>query len=95
MYLGETIITETHSRKSKLGKVHEYQRHRTMIKLRCDACNTEFQRARRSMDVKRLNNNVFHVCADCDAKRFAQKKGVERRKIWNLSASSNLPVGKF
>lgn len=95
MYLGETAVTETHLRKSKLGKTHKYQRSKTMVKLRCDACDTEFQRPRRSMDTKRLNNNVFHVCSNCDAKRFAQKRGVERRKIWNMSASSSLPVGKL
>jgi len=95
MYLGETVVTQTHLRKSKLGKTHEYTRHRTMVKLRCDDCNCEFQRARRQMNTKRLNNNVFHVCSNCDAKRFAQKRGVERRKVWNLSASSSLPVGKL
>lgn len=95
MYLGETVITQTHSRKSKLGNTHQYQRNKTMVKLRCDACDSEFQRPRRCMDTKRLNNNVFHVCSDCDAKRFAQKRGVERRKVWNLSASSSLPVGRL
>ena len=40
------------------------------------------------MDPNRLNNNVFHVCKNCDAKRFAQQKGVENKRIWDLPASS-------
>lgn len=47
------------------------------------------------MDPKRLNNNYFHVCENCDAKRFAQKKGVERKQVWNLHASSNIPISKL
>ena len=66
-----------------------------MIMLRCDCCNVEFTRERGSMDPKRLTNNYFHVCSNCDVKRFAQKKGVERKQVWNLSASSNLPIGKL
>jgi hypothetical protein len=47
------------------------------------------------MDPKRLSNNYFHVCGNCDAKRFAQQKGVDRRKVWQLKASSDLPINKF
>jgi len=47
------------------------------------------------MDPKRLNNNYFHVCNECDAKRFAQKRGVDRRKVWQLTASSSMPIGKI
>lgn len=47
------------------------------------------------MDPKRLNNNYFHVCSNCDAKVFAQKKGVEKKKVWNMSASSDIPIGKL
>ena len=47
------------------------------------------------MDYKRLNNNFFHVCKKCDSKRFAQKKGVERKQVWNMSASSDIPIGKL
>jgi|TARA_A100001035_G_scaffold119831_1_gene94100 hypothetical protein len=47
------------------------------------------------MDPKRLNNNYFHVCSNCDAKKFAQKKGVEKKQVWNLSASSTMPIGKL
>jgi hypothetical protein len=47
------------------------------------------------MDKKRLSNNFFHCCGSCDAKRFAQRTGVEQKQIWNLPASVELPVSKF
>jgi hypothetical protein len=47
------------------------------------------------MDRKRTSNNYFHCCSSCDAKRFAQKKGVERKRIWDLPASLDWPVSKF
>jgi len=40
------------------------------------------------MDPKRLNNNFYHVCSNCDAKKFAQSKGVEARKVWDMPVSS-------
>jgi hypothetical protein len=95
MYLGKTEKKTKHVRQSKTGKEHAYYRTKTMILLRCDSCNEEFVRDRGSMDPKRLNNNYFHVCSNCDVKRFAQRKGVERKQVWNLSASSDLPIGKL
>lgn len=62
---------------------------------RCDNCGSEFQRDVRKMERKRLSNNYFHCCSDCDSKRFAQRKGIEQKKIWDLPASTELPVGKF
>jgi len=47
------------------------------------------------MDPKRLSNNYFHVCKNCDSKRFAQRKGIERKQVWNMSASSSKPIGKL
>ena len=95
MFLGEFTIKTQHERKSKSGTLHSYYRRKQIVKLRCDNCEKEFQRSRGSMDPKRLNNNYFHVCSDCDAKVFAQKKGVERKRVWDLSASSDLPIGKL
>ena len=95
MYLGEYKERTKHARKSKFGVEHEYFRYKTFVKLRCDNCNCEFSRPRGSMDPKRLNNNYFHVCENCDAKKFAQKRGVERKQVWNMPASSNLPIGKL
>jgi len=95
MFLREIKIKTRHVRKSKLGSEHEYFRVKTYAQFRCDNCDVDFSRERGKMDPKRLSNNYFHVCNDCDAKRFAQKKGVERKQVWNLSASSILPIGKL
>lgn len=40
------------------------------------------------MDPNRLNNNHYHVCNNCDVKRFAQQKGVENKHIWDMPVSS-------
>lgn len=95
MFIEEYTIKKHHTRKSKLGKEHAYYRNVTFVVLRCDSCDTEFERSRGSMDPKRLSNNYFHVCGNCDAKSFAQKKGVERKQVWNMTASSDLPISKL
>jgi len=95
MYIEEYIIVKRYERLSKLGKMHEYWRSSTVCKFRCDSCDSEFERPRGKMDPKRLNNNYFHVCESCDAKVFAQKKGVERKQVWNMTASSDIPIGKL
>jgi len=95
MILGQTVLKRIHVRTSKNGHEHEYYRRATIVNLRCDSCGCDFQRERRKMDPKRLSNNYFHVCSNCDAKRFAQKRGIEKKQIWNIKASSDLPIGKL
>lgn len=95
MILKEYTIRTKHSRKSKLGNIHEYTRSKTIVLLKCDNCDSTFERERGAMDPKRLSNNYFHVCNNCDAKKFAQKRGVDRRKIWHLTASSSIPISKI
>lgn len=95
MFIGTIIEETTYTRPSKIGKVHEYIRKRTVAQFRCDNCDSEFTRTLKQIDSKRLSNNYFHVCSECDAKKFAQRKGIERKKIWDMPASSNLPVGKY
>ena len=95
MFIKEFQEETRHIRKSKTGKEHAYTRNITHCVFRCDNCNIEFSRTRGSMDPKRLSNNYFHVCRSCDSKRFAQKKGVEKKQMWNLTASSDLPIGKL
>jgi hypothetical protein len=95
MYLKEYTVQTQHIRKSKLGAKHEYYRQKTVVVFRCDNCNETFERERGRMDPKRLSNNYFHVCNCCDAKRFAQKRGVNRKQVWNLKASSDIPIGKI
>ena len=93
------IKTETYEnqyvRRSKCGSEHTYKRIKTIAVFRCDNCDTEFTRDLKHVDRKRLSNNYFHVCSNCDAKRFAQRIGVEQKKIWDLPASTTLPVGKY
>jgi DNA-directed RNA polymerase subunit RPC12/RpoP len=95
MFLKQTREKTRHVRTSKTGTEHGYYRQKTIVHFRCDNCNEEFTRDRGSMDPKRLSNNYFHVCANCDAKRFAQKKGVDRKQVWNLLASSDIPISKL
>lgn len=95
MFIRTTIEKTAHVRTSKLGTQHEYHRELTTVHFRCDCCDAEFTRSKGSVDPKRLSNNYFHVCSACDAKRFAQRRGVERKRVWDLPASSNLPIGKM
>jgi hypothetical protein len=92
MYIKEYLIDTWHMRQSKLGKQHTYNRKKTMVLMQCDNCTKEFSRPRGSMDPKRISNDYFHVCENCDVKAFAQQKGVESRKIWQADASSNLKI---
>jgi|TARA_R110001592_G_scaffold243361_5_gene504365 hypothetical protein len=95
MFLKEYLIDTWHMRQSKLGNNHTYTRKKTMVVLRCDSCDVEFSRERGTMDPKRLSNNYFHVCENCDSKRFAQQRGVNAKKVWNMSASSSIPISKL
>ena len=95
MFLKTKTQRTTYSRTSKLGLTHDYERIKTIAEFRCDNCDAEFERDIQKVDRKRLSNNYFHVCSDCDSKRFAQRKGVEQKKIWDLPASTPLPVGKY
>ncbi len=90
----ETRKTE-YQRSSKLGNVYTFIRTKTVALFRCDNCETQFERDLKNVDRKRLSNNYFHCCTNCDAKRFAQRKGVEQKKIWDLPASINLPIDKY
>jgi hypothetical protein len=95
MFLHEEIEKHLYKRISKLGAEHSYVREKTVAVFRCDSCSEVFKRERAKMSPKRLNNNYFHVCANCDAKRFAQRKGVEHKKIWDMKASSLDDISKL
>lgn len=95
MFIKTTIVESHFFRESKLGKIHRYSRKKIVAILRCDCCDYEFRRDLKHINKKRLNNNYFHCCSRCDSKRFAQKKSVEKKKIWDLPASTDLPVGKY
>jgi len=95
MFIREFQEETRHVRKSKLGAEHPYTRKRTYAVFRCDSCDVEFTRPRGDMDPKRLSNSYFHVCKTCDSKKFAQKKGVEQKQKWNMTASSSTPISKL
>jgi protein-arginine kinase activator protein McsA len=95
MFIKTFRETTQYTRKSKLGEDHTYKRTKTVAVFRCDNCESEFVRDLKKIDSKRLSNNYFHVCGKCDAKRFAQRKGVEQKKIWDMPASIDWPVGKY
>jgi protein-arginine kinase activator protein McsA len=95
MFLKTETQESQYVRHSKLGAEHTYSRLKTLAVFRCDNCDETFKRDLKHIDRKRLSNNYFHCCQLCDAKRFAQRKGVERKRIWDMPASTELPVGKF
>jgi ribosomal protein L37AE/L43A len=95
MFLKTVIVEGQYIRVSKCGQEHAYKRKKTLAIFRCDNCDAIFERDLKHIDRKRLSNNYFHCCSNCDSKRFAQRKGVEQKKIWDLPASTELPVGKF
>lgn len=95
MIIKTEYVNTEYTRKSKLGNIHQYTRRKEIILLICDNCGNTFTRSRGSMDPNRLNNNVYHVCNNCDVKRFAQAKGVENKNFWNLPASILKTIDKL
>lgn len=88
MIINTEYITTEYVRTSKLGNRHVYTRQKTIIVLRCDCCGIIFTRSKGSISPDRVSNQVYHVCATCNVKQFAQSKGVERRTIWKMPVSS-------
>ena len=95
MFIRLEFTKEQHTRISKLGREHTYFRTKTWAVFRCDSCKEIFTREKGKIDPKRLSNNYFHCCSNCDAKRFAQSKGAERRTIWNTPVSSTKHIGEL
>ena len=93
MFIQTKKVSTEYTRSSKLKKSHAYTRIKTLAVFQCDSCQSLFEREQGKMDRQRLSNNYFHVCADCNPKQFAQIKGVEQRRIWNLSADSDRNIG--
>ncbi len=95
MLLEYRKILTKHARMSKLGNTHTYARTQMICVFRCDSCGGVFERPQSKVEPKRRSNTYFHVCPNCDCKRFAQKKGVERRTIWDRPASSADDISKL
>lgn len=94
MFIKIKKVETDYTRLSKNCKVHTYTRLKSFVELECDCCNTVFERALSLMDHRRLDNHYHHVCSNCDAKRFAQKKGVERRRLWDTPVDSDLNISR-
>ena len=82
-------------RLSKLGNQHSYARIKTLAVFKCDNCDQVFERDLKKIDRKRLSNNYFHCCSSCDTKRFAQRTGVEHKKIWDIPSDADLDISKL
>ncbi len=95
MYLEQRQEECVHVRTSKLGNLHVYSRKRIWVYFRCDNCGNIFQRLKEKISPKRLSNNYFHCCSNCDSKKFAQKKGAERRTIWDMTVNSDLNISRL
>lgn len=92
----KTLKVKTeYTRKSKSGKLHTYNRNKTIVVLKCDSCNAIFEREQGVMDPKRISNEFLHVCKECNQKQFAQKAGVSSRKFWNTLADSDIDITKL
>ena len=85
----------TYERISKLGHVHKYERSKQVAVLHCDECDQVFERDLKHIDRKRLDDNYFHCCDDCDSRRFGQRKSVESKKLWDLSTGEDIPLSKY
>jgi hypothetical protein len=95
MFMRLEIRQTQYLRPSKKGVQHSYQRKKTVAIFVCDNCECDFERELKNINRKRLSDNYFHCCGDCDYHRFAQRKGIERKKIWDMPAGTDLPVSKY
>lgn len=95
MFIETKTVTTQYTRNSKEGRSHTYTRNKTLAVFRCDNCDQSFERELGKMDHRRLSNGYFHVCPNCNPKQFAQKRGAERRNIWNMSADTDIDIAKI
>ena len=95
MFVDTKVQENQYVRHSKLGVKHTYKRKKTIAIFKCDNCDGVFERELKNMHSKRMSNNYFHCCPNCDVKRFAQRKGVEHKKIWSMSTDADLPIDKI
>lgn len=95
MFIETKKIKTQYTKLSKLKNAHSYTRTKTVAVLQCDNCQSLFEREQGSMNPRRISDNFYHVCADCNPKQFAQKKGVERRQLWKLPVDSDIDITKI
>ena len=92
MFIETKQLVTQYTRKSKSGINHTYSRRKTLAVFVCDNCSLQFTREIGRIDHRRLSNDYFHVCPNCNPKQFAQKQGVERRTLWNLPVDSDRKI---
>ena len=92
MYIESKKIVKQYQRTSKHGVIHKYNRPSIILIFTCDNCNAVFERSKGQMDPRRVNNDYYHVCANCNPKQFAQSKGVERKRMWNTPVDSDIKL---
>jgi hypothetical protein len=95
MFIETKKYTTKYTRTSKLGQPHEYTRIKTLAVFLCDECRKQFEREVGKMDYRRLNNQYFHVCPTCNPKKFAQKKSVEKRTLWEISVDTDIDISRY
>jgi uncharacterized protein with NRDE domain len=95
MIIETRSVTTEYTRASKLKKSHPYTRTKTIVVIECDSCRSLFERALGSMDKRRLDNGYYHVCPNCNQKKFAQNKSVEQRRFWNMPVDSDIDIAKI
>ena len=57
MFIEQTTKIHLHQRESKLGKVHNFKRKRTIYHFRCDCCEKQFVRDKSKVSPTRATNN--------------------------------------
>jgi hypothetical protein len=92
MFIETKKIKTQYTKVSKLKNAHPYSRVKTVAVLQCDNCQSLFERDQGKMDRRRVSTEYVHVCSKCNPKQYAQKKGVERRQLWNLPVDSDLKI---
>lgn len=95
MFLETKKISIQYTRKSSLGVEHTYSRIKTLAVLRCNSCLSVFERELGKMDHRRTSTEYQHVCPNCNPKHFAQARGVENRRLWNLPVDSDIKINKL
>ena len=95
MFIETKTVVSQFIRKSRSGVEHSYTRNKTVAVFKCDCCNFIFERDLGKVDHRRLSNYFSHVCSNCNSKQFAQKKGVEQRKYWNLPVDSDIDISNI
>ncbi len=73
------LVESTFTKKSSTGTPFDYKRNKKVAELKCDNCNSFFDRDIHELSKDRRNNNFKHFCKECDAKSLGGKIASEIR----------------